>query len=146
MEIGLPDDLSATSPVNTYIHQYNGDAHRAQNMLWSDFRPGTPLYITKNAFSGNVFFRVAPHRDAGLEDRPFAQLSRAFKDDLTQLSRRLSGSSTFSYPGYWTSARVTRVVTEVLPPYPENVHEPFAQNGFCLGIRIRGLIPITGMN
>lgn len=146
MEIGLPDDLSVTSPVNSYIHQYNGDAHRAQNMLWSDFRPGTPLYISKNAFNGNVFFRIAPHRDAGLEDRPFAQLSRAFKDDLAQLSRRLSGSSTFSYPSYWTSARVTRVVTEVLPPYPENVHEPFAQNGFCLGIRIRGLIPITGMN
>lgn len=143
MEIGLPEDVDGHSCVSTYIHKHQGDAHRIQNMLWSQVRSGTPLYVHKEYRGKYTFFFVAPRRDSGLEQSDIAQLSRPFKDDLGELIKKFSKSERFSYPGYWTSARSVRVITEVLPPYPKNVHEPYASNGFCLSLRIRGLIPIS---
>jgi hypothetical protein len=35
------------------------------------------------------------------------------------------------------------VVTEILPPYPKNVLEPFSTSGFCLGLRLRGMAKIS---
>lgn len=143
MEVGLPDDVDALSFVSTYLYPHRGDVRRIQHMLWSEVRPGTELYIEKQIVGGHAFFRIAAHRDSGLEGLPFAQFSLAFKNDLKELINRYSGRSDISYPNYWTGVRVTRIVTELLPPFPENVYEPFSRTGFCLGIQLRGLIRIS---
>lgn len=146
-EIGIPGDVDASSFVSTYMYRHRGDALRIQDMIWSDVRPGTPLFIHKYLRGKSVFFNIAPDQSTGLEQMDMAQLSLRFKRDLSHLVQKLTGSRSFSYPNYFPGTHVTRVVTELLPPYAENVHAPFSQTGFCLGIRLHGFVPLaTGGN
>lgn len=142
VEIGLPDDVDTRSFTSVYMHRQSGDAIRAQNAIWSGMRPGTQLFIHKYRRGKYVFYNIRPHTSAGLEETDFANLSLQFKNDLEAIMRRLSGSNSFSYPDYWTRVYVTRVVTEVLPPFVEKVHEPFSDSGFSLGIRLHGFVQL----
>ena len=143
MEIGMRGDVDPSSPVNKYVLSSSKKAKRSQELLWDHVNTGTRLYIHKQRKGRYTFFNISLHRDTGLDSGDFAVLSLQFKDDLRSVIQELSGNERFRYPGYWPTTRVAALATELLPPYPENVLEPFSKSGFCLGIRISGMVYVS---
>ena len=142
LEVGLPGDIDPCSHVSYYVHKRDSDVVESQNMIWENMGPGYPLYIHKVRRGNYTFFNIQPHKGTGLPSKDIAQLSLNFKRDLGMAIKRLTESDKFYYPNYWVTAKVSRLVTEVLPVYPENVHQPYRKSGFCLGIRLRGMVRI----
>jgi len=142
MEIGIPGDIDTDSFVSTYIHHSQNEARSSQDLLWHNIIPGMPLFIHQEWRKRYAFYRIRPHESLKIGNNDFAQLSLSFKKGLTCISQQLRPGDRIQNPRFWSGVRVSRLVTEVLPPYPEHVNEPFATSGFCLGIRIKDMIQI----
>lgn len=142
IELGLKGDFERGSSVSTYVNPDQARAERAQQFLWTGVKPGDEVQICKqNRPSGRIrhsFFRVYHESDTD-QGLPLGQLSKEFKFDMKGALNYVTNRGRFSYPGYFKGIRVTAVVTEVLSPYPEHIHRPYADSGFCLGIRLRGM-------
>ena len=143
MEIGHPLDVDPDSYVSTYLHKHRGDVARLQHLLWDKVRPGILLNIHKKYVGKNCFFRISFAEETRLEFSDFAQTSLPFLNDLRCVLQEQDGQR-FSYPNYWNTVRVARLVTEVLPPFPNDIWSPYDRSGFLLGIRIKGMVYVTG--
>lgn len=142
MEIGLPGDIESSSHVSKYVHASEDAAKEFQTLLWEKVRPGTRLHIAREQRGKYTFFQAGLANDQGLDTRTFAQTSLSFLVDLTDLLKQVTGYG-YHYPYYWDTVRVARVVTEVIPLYQENIHEPYSHSGFFLGIRPKGMVYVT---
>ena len=142
MEIGHQGDVDALSPVSTWVQPDADSVIKSQNFIWQNVRSGSLLYIYRTN-GKRLFYRISLHTSSGLDSPDLGQLSFSFNDDLRSVMNYLSRGNKFHYPGYWSTVRVAAVVTELLPPYPEHVHEPFSKSGFCLGLRLRGMAKIS---
>jgi hypothetical protein len=65
-----------------------------------------------------------------------------FKVDLEQYARTFSPRNEIIYRPM-DGLRVYERRTIILPPFPENIHEPYATSGFCLGIGIKGILEVS---
>jgi len=142
MEVGHQGDIDALSPVSTWVQSDATSAFETQDFIWQNIRPGSLLYIHRTG-GKRLFYRIRLHISSGLDSPDLAQLSFLFNEDLRTVMNYLSRGKKFHYPSYWSTVRVAAVVTEILPPYPKNVHEPFSSSGFCLGLRLRGMVNIS---
>lgn len=142
MEIGHQGDVDILSPVSTWVQPDTSNANKTQDFIWENVRPGSLLYIYR-ADRKRLFYRIRLHTSSGTDSPDLAQLSFSLTNDLKAVMNYLSRGRRFRYPGYWSTVRVAAVVTEVLPPYPKNVHEPYSISGFCLGLRLRGMADIS---
>ena len=142
MEIGLHGDVDIISPVSTWLTPTQTSATENQNHIWKNIHPGSPFYIYRLA-GNHLGYRIKPHKSIVDDSRDFAQLSDSFSDDLKVVMRNLSRGRRFRYPGYWGTVRAAAIVTEVLPPFSNNIHSPFSESGFCLGVRLRGMAYIS---
>lgn len=142
MEIGQQGDVNILSPVSTWVQSDSSSACKTQDFIWENIRPGSLLYIYRTD-GKRLFYRVRLHTSSGIDSPDLAQMSYSLTDDLKAVMNHLSRGRRFRYPGYWSTVRVATVVTEILPPYPENVYEPFSTSGFCLGLRLRGMANIS---
>jgi DNA helicase II / ATP-dependent DNA helicase PcrA len=143
MEIGLGNDIDPVSHVSRYIHGSPSIAIQFQHLLWERARSGTRLYIHKYRQRSNTFFRIRFDESEEISNQDFAQTSLSFLADLREVLRQQMGGR-FSYPSYWSTVRVSRVVTEVLPGEPDHIFAPFDESRFCIGIRVKGMVYIKG--
>jgi DNA helicase-2/ATP-dependent DNA helicase PcrA len=142
MEIGRLGDVDILSPVSTWVHPDISSANKTQDFIWENILPGSLLYIYRTE-GKRLFYRIRLHTSSGTDSPDLAQLSFSLTEDLKTVMNYLSRGRRFRYPVYWSTVRVAAVVTEILPPYPQNVHEPFSTSGFCLGLRLRGMANIS---
>jgi hypothetical protein len=142
MEIGHLGDVDILSPVSTWVQSDALGACTTQDFIWENVRPGSLLYIYRTD-GKRLFYRIKLHISSGIDSPGLAQLSFSLTDDLKAVLNYLNRGRRFRYPGYWSTVRAAAIVTEVLPPYPTNVHEPFSRSGFCLGLRLRGMANIS---
>jgi len=142
MEIGRLGDVDILSPVSTWVHPDISSANKTQDFIWENILPGSLLYIYRTE-GKRLFYRIRLHTSSGTDSPDLAQLSFSLTEDLKTVMNYLSRGRGFRYPVYWSTVRVAAVVTEILPPYPQNVHETFSTSGFCLGLRLRGMANIS---
>ncbi|MEW6404987.1 MAG: 3'-5' exonuclease, partial [Chloroflexota bacterium] len=139
MEVGLSGDVDACSPVSTFVHPDLNTARTAQDLLWSGIGQDTRLYIYRITTGNYTFYRIACKQVASEKTVDLAQLSLPIIKDMALIQSKVSNGKPVWLPKYWDNLRVAATVTEILPPYPEHVFEPYATSGFCLGLRIRGM-------
>lgn len=142
MEIGHQGDVDILSPVSTWVQSDTNSANKTQDFIWENIRPGSLLYIYRTDRK-HLYYRIRLHTSSGIDSPDLAQLSFSLTEDLKAVMNYLSRGRRFRYPVYWSTLRVAAVVTEILPPYPKNVYEPFSTSGFCLGLRLRGMANIS---
>jgi DNA helicase-2/ATP-dependent DNA helicase PcrA len=139
MEVGLSGDVDACSPVSTFVHPDLNTARTAQDLLWSGIGQDTRLHIYRITTGNYTFYRIACKQVASEKTADVAQLSLPIIKDMALIQSKVSNGKPVWLPEYWDNLRVAATVTEILPPYPEHVFEPYATSGFCLGLRIRGM-------
>jgi hypothetical protein len=137
-EIGLPGDYDGPSGVGTWDHGDEAAARGAQEVLWTSIRPGATVDVHHIQQGRFRFYKVYHTVPGTTEGTKIGQLSLGFLKDLRLVLGAVMGPK-WSYPLHMNGLRVATLVTEVLPLYPKNVHEPFATSRFCLGIRLRGM-------
>jgi hypothetical protein len=138
VELGLRGDFDGQSTVSKWDHSDEASAQAVQELLWSGTGPGSRVNIHQRRIGKYRFFKVYQALDDGSDAVKIGQLSKRFRDDLVAVLTAVIGQR-WSYPLHMNGVRVATVVTEVLPLFPEDVHEPYATSGFCLGIRLRGM-------
>lgn len=138
IEIGLQGDFDGMSTVSTWDHPDEASAQATQDLLWREMGPGSFVNIHQYSAAKYRFYKVYQALADGKDGLKIGQLSKRFRYDLIPVLRSVAGQE-FSYPLHMNRVRVATVVSEVLPPYPKDVYEPFATSGFCLGIRFRGM-------
>jgi hypothetical protein len=139
MEVGLHGDVDTSSPVSTYIHEDASSARMAQELIWTDIGQESHLQIYKQKLGSITFYRIGYKQETTGINFDLGKLSLQPINDMKHIQHRLSKGKSTLLPDYWNGLHVVAVVTEVLPPYPEHVHEPYASSGFCLGLRLRGM-------
>jgi len=138
LELGLSGDFDPISPVSTWLFSEPSGVARSQEHLWHSVRPGD-IMMARQMRRGRHRFYYLWHETDAHDAVLMGQLSLNFLRDLKYALSTLSDGR-WSYPRYFKGIHVAAVVTEVLPPYPENVHAPYGSSGFCLGLRLRGMV------
>jgi DNA helicase-2/ATP-dependent DNA helicase PcrA len=138
IEIGLQGDFDGLSTVSTWDHPNEESAQAVQDLLWLQMQRCSVVNIHQYRTGQWRFYKVYEALADGSDGQRIGQLSKVFRDDLVPVLRSVKGEK-WSYPLHMNGVRVATVVSEVLPPYPKDVYEPFATSGLCLGIRLRGM-------
>jgi hypothetical protein len=139
VEIGVPGDVDPLSTVNKYIYPQPSLAENTQNFIWRNIQSGSIVKLVKVTKGPYTFFRIASDETSDQSIITLGQMSLSFRNDMTKVLQRLSKGKRFFYPSYMDGLQVAAVVTNVIKPYEENIHEPYATSGFCLGLRLRGM-------
>jgi hypothetical protein len=138
MEVGLPGDYDVLSSVSCYLHSTPGSAEEVQNYLWEKAAPGDVVKIKKVRQGKYSFFHILSQKTGNQDMRILGQLSLGFKNDLAKVLEKICKGK-FYYPNFMDGIQIAAIVTELLPPYSEKVHNPYAASRFSLGLRLRGM-------
>ena len=138
METGISQDVELGSTVWKPVVQNSEDARRIQEYMWNSVRPGDQVTLVASTQSRQIEYRATHQVDTDQGSRYVGLMSPDFALDVIGLSGN-GGSGYRAVPKYIRGASVTAIVTEVLPPFPENVHEPYATSRLCLGLKLRGM-------
>ena len=114
-------------------------ATAVQEQLWSCVKVGDAVYIGLIERGAGRFYMIQRMGANGRHHPNLGQLSRHVIDDIECQLKARSCSSSYTWPTPWRDLHVAAVVTEVLPPFAEGFHEPYASSRFCLGVRVRGM-------
>ena len=139
VEVGIPGDVDPLSAINTYIYTQSASAEQSQDFIWDNLQSGSSVRLVRIDKGQYKFFQIA---SVEIDDQPaiiLGQMSLSFRNDMTRVLQTLSKGKRFFYPSYMDGVQVAAVVTNVIKPYEENIHEPYATSGFCLGLRLRGM-------
>lgn len=139
VEIGIPGDVDPLSAVSKYIYPQQDLVEHAQDFIWNNLQSGSLVKLVRVDKGQYKFFQIV---SAATEIQPvttLGQMSLSFRNDMTKVLQVLSGGKRFVYPYHMEGIQVAAVVTNVIKPYEENIHEPYATSGFCLGLRLRGM-------
>jgi hypothetical protein len=136
MEIGLNNDVEQGSAVSSYVQPDPRAAATVQDMLWNELIPGDQVAIGKIINGRYAFFYIVTQTQ---KPTIVGQMSIGFKNNMRYIQRGISHIQETAFPEYMNNIPVTAVVTEILPAYSKNTHEPYATSRFALGLRIRGM-------
>lgn len=141
LELGLPSDIFATQYVETTSFASLTETRRAQQGIWDLIHPGAALEIQKVQGSGRTIYQVVVRKANG-EPVKLVNLSPAFWKDYYSIMDTLHNGNPYHHPLVWMQVRAVARTSEVLPAYPEDVFKPYERSGFCLGLRMKGLVEI----
>ncbi len=139
VEVGIPGDVDPLSALSKYIYLQPSAVGLAQNFIWKNIQSGSRVKLVKITKGSYSFFRITSAETSDKSTVTLGQMSLSFRNDMTKVLLKLSKGKRFFYPSYMDGLQVAAVVTNVIKPYEENIHEPYATSGFCLGLRLRGM-------
>lgn len=139
VEVGLSGDVDPMSAVNKYNYPLASSVEKVQSFIWKNLQPGNLVRLQRIDRGRYKFYQVKSLNSDQQPSMTLGQMSLSFLQDMTRALQRLSEGRRFVYPYHMEKIQVAAVVTNVIKPYEENIHEPYATSGFCLGLRLRGM-------
>jgi hypothetical protein len=139
IEIGCNGDFDPCSPVSTYLYDQIELATRNQEYLWENVKSGDDVLILQERRGRYRFYRIFHGHTDESKGELISELSSEYFWDMFGALKGLSKGKRFGFPMSMKTLKVAALTTEVLPPYPENVHQPFKISRFCLGVRVKGM-------
>ncbi len=137
-----PGDIEHSSFVSISLFSGQDPARKVQELIWHVLKPGTPLIlVTQDSPSGLKIYLAWNNPKSG-NPVPLAVMTEEFFKDLVYYKNQLPNARNVSVSTRMEGCYVIDRRTIILPPYPENIHEPWTSTGFCLGIGIKGLIVV----
>lgn len=136
------DDIDSTSYVSLTLFPTNDMAATVQELIWRKFYPGTSLsFVAQKLDSGFRIYLAWKNPDSG-KFLPVAIMNDDFLQDLIFYKKQLPNFHQLSIKSYMEDCFVVERQTIILPAYPEDLHEPWATTGLCLGVSIKGMIVV----
>jgi DNA helicase II / ATP-dependent DNA helicase PcrA len=139
VEVGVPGDVDPLSAISKYIYPQSSRVEDTQNFIWNNIQSGTTVKLVRLNKGHYTFYQIVSDETCDQPAITLGQMSLSFRNDMTRVLQTLSKGKRFFYPSYMQGIQVAAVVTNVVKPYEENIHEPYAISGFCLGLRLRGM-------
>lgn len=139
-ETGLPGDIDEESFVNISLFKTRENVTKIQNIIWFLINPGTELLIKFDRTMKKYILGITNTKTGNLI--PLALMSNDFSSDLEIYKERIAKYESSLISDIYTGINVVERKTILLPPFPEDVAEPYLSSGFCVGFSIRGLLKI----
>jgi len=141
-ETGLSGDIDDSSFVSTSLFPEASHTNSVQELIWKQIFPGARMGLIPQKYKGGVRLVLAWLRDGQKKPLPLGYMDTSFRIDLETFLRSKSPDRRWRFPPLMTGPLVYERRTLILPPYPPEVHEPYATSGFCLGVAIKGVVRV----
>ena len=139
MEAGVPGDILPLSSVdNTFLTEPKMAA-QLQSVISKYLCPGMKMSARFQIRKGDPGFLLVAHLPGGGASIPVAAFDAKFASDLTEILKQgVRGSHTYAQS--YDHLLLLERYTGVIPIYSQSVYEPYADTGFYLGVRARGML------
>lgn len=141
-QAGVPGDILEYSWVGKTLFSTPQKAMHVQDMIWKSLKPGTHLWVYQDQASSTPRLLLVLPSESGQQVVPLAQLDYDFGVTLSTFVHSRLPANKQALRKVMKELIVIERKTVLLPAFAENVHEPFATSGFCLGASVRGLLQI----
>jgi hypothetical protein len=136
----LPNDIEPESFVSSTLFPKASMVQTVQNLIWDRITSGTRLSLIPQA-SGthNMGILLGWINPATNKPIPLAYFKESFVADLIYFLGTLPDKN-FKMQATLKGCFSYERNTIVLPPFVQNIHNPWMETGFCIGLGIKGSI------
>lgn len=138
----LPGDVDQFSYVSKELFPTENMVQKVQSLLWDRIVPGTQLSIIAKKSTDQVLIFLAWKNPLTGKVIPLARMTDSFQNDLVFYLQKKSRKYPANLKTEMSGITVFERQTILLPPFPENIHEPYASSGFCIGLGIKGIVTV----
>lgn len=140
IEAGIQGDIEEDSFVANSLFRNTKNINASQNLIWHYIKPGTEILIKLEPKRNKFILGIENPRTKNMI--PLAYMSNQFYEDLFVFMTELSNKPENELSKTFRGLNVIERKTIILPPFSEDIPEPYADSGFCLGVTCGGMIKI----